>query len=150
MSILDDIFSNQPLTAALVAWFFSQFFKFIDNILKKKEIDFKIFVSSGRFPSSHCAVVSALAFSIGINFGFESVLFALSAIMAGVVISDARGIRQSAGKQAEILNKIIEDLYQKRGLKIERLKEFLGHTPMQVFSGVLLGILTAFFLALFY
>lgn len=150
MEILDEILLNQPLIAALIVWFLSQSLKFILNIVKNRELDFKLLIATGGFPSSHCSVVSALAFSIGINSGFSSGLFALSAILAGVVISDARGIRQSAGKQAEILNKIIEDLYQKKGLKMERVKEFLGHTPMEVFSGVLLGILMAGLVAIFY
>lgn len=150
MKILDEIFLNQPLAAALIAWFIAQSLKFCTNIIQNRVVDFRLLVATGGFPSSHSAVVSALATSIGLNFGFGSPLFALSVILAGVVISDARGIRQSAAKQAEVLNKIIEDLYQKRAVKIERLKEFLGHTAIEVFYGALLGIMVAVLLIIYY
>ncbi|KPJ71330.1 hypothetical protein AMJ50_02445 [Parcubacteria bacterium DG_74_3] len=149
MKIFNEIFLNQSLAAALIAWFIAQSLKFFTNIIQNREVDFRLLIATGGFPSSHSAVVSALATSVGLNFGFDSPLFALSAIFAGVVISDARGIRQSAGKQAEVLNKIIEDLYQKRAVKIERLKEFLGHTSLEVFYGVLLGILVAVLLVIY-
>jgi len=150
MKILNEIFFNQPLITALVTWFVAQSLKFITNIIKKREVDFRLLIITGGSPSSHSAIVSALATSVGFNFGFDSGLFALSAILAAVVISDARGIRQSAGKQAEILNKIIEDLYYRKGLKIKRLKELLGHTALEVFYGVLLGILVAVLFSVYY
>lgn len=143
MEILKEVYSNQPLIVALVTWFLTQSLKFIVNIIKRRRLDFKLLVATGGFPSSHSAIVSALAASVGLNFGFSSPLFALSAVLAGVVISDARGIRQAAGKQAEVLNKIIEDLYQKKKLKVERVREFLGHTSLEVFYGILLGVLIA-------
>lgn len=136
------ILSNQPLSSALIAWFLAQSFK----LIKKKKIDFPILLSAGGIFSAHTAVVSALAVSIGINYGWTSGLFAVSAILAGVVISDAQGIRKAAGRQAEILNKIIEDLYQKKELKIERLRELLGHTPQEVLLGIILGSFVAILL----
>jgi acid phosphatase family membrane protein YuiD len=145
MNILSEILSNQPLIVGILAWFVAQSIKIIIRSISGKKIDLKWFLSAGGFVSAHCATVSALATSVGLNFGFNSGLFALSAVLAGVVISDARGIRRAAGKQAEVLNKIIEDLYQKREIKIERLKEFLGHTALEAFWGVLLGILVAIF-----
>jgi len=145
-NILKEIISNKSITAALLAWFFSQSIKVVRDILKEKKIDLKLLLSSGGVVSSHCAAVSALVVLIGKNFGWTSPLFAISAIFASIVISDASGIRQEAGKQAEIINKIIEDLYQKKGIKIERLREFLGHSAMEVFWGVLLGVLTGIFI----
>ena len=140
-NILNEIISNKSITVAILAWFFSQSIKIVINILKERKIDLRLLLASGGVISSHCAAVSALAISVGRNFGWNTPLFAISAIFASIVISDASGIRQEAGKQAEILNKIIEDLYQKKGIKTERLRELLGHSAMEVFFGVLLGIL---------
>jgi len=143
MEFLNELFSNQVLIATLIAWFVAQLVKVIKDIIKERKFKFRQFTSPGGFPSSHSAAVSALATSVGLNFGFDSALFAISIIFAGVVISDAQGIRRSSGKQAEVLNTIMEDFYTHRGLKIERLKEFLGHTPFEVFIGILFGIAVA-------
>lgn len=136
-----EIFYNQPVIAVFISWFLAQFLKVVMNFIKEKKLDFKWFVSIGGFPSSHSAAVSALATSLGLKYGFSSGFFAIALVLAGLVILDARVIRRASGKQAEILNQIVEDLYKKRGLKIERLKEFLGHTSLEVFVGVALGIL---------
>ena len=138
-----DIFSNIPLIASIVAWFLAQMTKFSIYFLKHKKPDWSLLMSTGGFPSSHVATVMALATSIGLNFGFDSGLFAIAIITAMVVISDARGIRHAAGKQAQALNQIMEDLYQNKGLKIEKLKELLGHTSLEVFGGVVFGALIA-------
>ena len=143
MGFFDEIFLNQPFIAALLAFFIAQFLKIGAKIAKGYKFDFKWLVSMGGFPSAHSAAVSALAMSLGLNFGFDSGLFAISAIFAGIVIFDARVIRKAAGRQAEILNKIVEDLYKKRGLRGERLKELLGHTSFEIFFGIALGILVA-------
>jgi len=140
-NLLNEIISNKSIAVALLAWFFSQSIKIVMNLIKQRKIDSRLLLASGGVVSSHCAAVSALAISVGRNFGWNTPLFAISAIFASIVISDASGIRQEAGKQAEILNKIIEDLYQKKGIKTERLRELLGHTATEVFWGVLLGIL---------
>ncbi len=140
------IFSNKPLIIAIIAWAIAQSLKFVITGVKEKKMDFTLLVTTGGFPSSHTAIVSALATSIGLNFGLASPFFAISVVMASVVMSDARGIRRAAGKQAQILNKIIDDLYQKRELKLERLKELLGHTSFEVFSGAILGIFIALLL----
>jgi len=140
-NLLNEIISNKSIAVALLAWFFSQSIKIVMNLIKQRKIDSRLLLASGGVVSSHCAAVSALAISVGRNFGWNTPLFAISAIFVSIVISDASGIRQEAGKQAEILNKIIEDLYQKKGIKTERLRELLGHTATEVFWGVLLGIL---------
>ena len=143
MNFFNQLFSNQVLIATFIAWFVTQSVKVIKDIIKEKRFKFKQFALPGGFPSSHSAAVSALSVSIGLSFGFDSALFAISVIFALVVISDAQGIRRTAGKQAEILNRIIEDFYAHRGLKIEYLKELLGHTPFEVFIGILFGIAVA-------
>lgn len=150
MMVLNETLSNQSLVVAVCTWLLSQGLKILANAIKNERVDFKLFTAAGGLVSSHTATVSALTTSIGLNYGFDSGLFAISAILTGVVISDARGIRQAAGKQAEILNKIIEDLYQKRQIKIERLREFLGHTALEVFYGVLLGIFIAVLFKVYY
>jgi acid phosphatase family membrane protein YuiD len=94
-------------------------------------------------PSSHAAGVTALATSVGLSYGFNSGLFAITAIFALIIMFDAQGVRRQTGQQAEILNKIMEDIYFKRVLKEERLKELLGHTPVEVLIGAFLGILLA-------
>lgn len=131
---------NQPLIAAVISWIITQSIKVIIDTWKTKRFDFKHFISSGGFPSSHCAAVSALTVSIGIHYGFDSGLFAISLVFALIVIFDAQGVRQATGKQAEVLNIITKELYIKRGLKITRLKELLGHTPLEVFMGIIFGI----------
>lgn len=141
-NLLIGIIFNKPLIAATAAWFLAQLIKIIVNIIKEKRVDLRLLLSIGGAVSSHCSSVSALAASIGKNFGWVNPLFAISAVFAGITISDAMGIRQEAGKQAAILNDIIEDLYQKKGIKIERLKELLGHTDREVFFGIILGIFT--------
>ena len=142
---LEEVFFNKPLISALLAWFIAQSLKLVTNLAKNGKIDFRLFLSTGGVFSSHCAAVSALAISTGIHSGFGSGLFAIAATLATIVISDAQGIRKAAGKQAEILNKIIEDLYQKQELKISRVKELLGHTSREVLLGILLGVLVGTF-----
>lgn len=141
MEFFNELLSNQPLIATFIAWFVSQFLKIIIKVVKKNKIDFKLFVSPGGFPSSHAAAVAALATSSGLNFGFDSGLFAISFVILGLVFFDAKVVRKEAGKQAEALNKIIENLYKRQGLKIEHLKELLGHTSLEIFFGIILGIL---------
>lgn len=148
MKEVDVIFSvggilhNQILLAALLAWAVSQFFKIITFALVSRELNFRRLVETGGMPSSHTALVSALATGVGLQQGFESSSFALAVIFALVVMYDAAGVRRAAGKQAQVLNAIIEDLYRKQ-LHPERLRELLGHTPFEVLVGAILGILIA-------
>lgn len=140
---LNEIFLNKSFLAAFSAWFITQCLKVLISAIKEKRFDFKWFVSTGGFPSTHSAIVSALATSIGLNFGFGSGLFAIAMVLAGIVIFDARIIRKAAGKQAEVLNKILKDLNKKEGFKTKRLRELLGHTSIEVFGGIVFGILIA-------
>lgn len=139
--ILNEIFSNQPLVAAFIGWFSAQILKIIVNIIREHRFDFKWLILTGGAVSSHTAGVSALATSTGIKFGFSSGYFAIAIVIASLVIFDARIIRRAAGRQAEVLNKIADDLYKKRGFKLNHLREFLGHTSLEVSFGLALGIL---------
>jgi acid phosphatase family membrane protein YuiD len=144
---LNEILYNQPLIATAVAWFLAQLIKTIIDAIKEHRFDFKWLALPGGFPSSHSAAVAALATSIGLKFGFNSGLFSISMVLAGLIIFEAGVIRRAAGRQAEVLNKIVEDLYKKRKLQAGRLKELLGHTPFEVFFGILLGIIVGILLS---
>ena len=143
LSLLQALFTNDYTKAALISMFVAQFFKLFTHLIKEKELDFKRFTETGGMPSSHTSTVVALTALIGLREGFDSVYFAISAIFSGVTMHDATGIRQAAGKQAELLNKIVDDLFHVRGVKESHLKELLGHTYAEVFGGFTLGIAIA-------
>lgn len=125
-------------------WFFIQLFKLIYDLIVTKKFNFKRILGAGGMPSSHSAVVTALTTMIGINQGIESPMFGLAVIFAFVVMYDAAGVRRAAGKQAKLLNKIIETPGLSGMEVTERLQEVLGHTPTQVFVGAIIGIIVGF------
>lgn len=129
----------------IILWVCIQTFKVIWELIKTKKFNFKRIMGAGGMPSSHSAVVVALATMIGRYEGVQTSTFALSLIFAFVVMYDAAGVRRAAGKQATLLNKIV----QTPGLSTlevhERLVEVLGHTPIQVFAGALLGFIIGMF-----
>jgi len=131
------IFSNEILVVSVLAWFVAQLIKVIIVIIKDKKIDFTKFVSSGGMPSSHSAFVCAMSFGVGEMLGYEDPLFAVSIIISMVVMYDASGVRRAAGKQAEVLNKLVYEIDE--DLSGERLKELIGHTPVEVVIGAILG-----------
>ena len=137
---------NKIFIITILTWAIAQFIKVIIGIIKEKKFNFKWFVGTGGMPSSHCAGVTALATSVGMRFGYDTSIFAVSLILAVITIFDARGVRRSTGRQAEILNKMFEDFYFKKPIKEDRLIELIGHTPIQVFAGVALGIICAYIL----
>ena len=137
---------NKIFIITILTWAIAQFIKVIIGIIKEKKFNFKWFVGTGGMPSSHCAGVTALATSVGMRFGYDTSIFAVSLILAVITIFDARGVRRSTGRQAEILNKMFEDFYFKKPIKEDRLIELIGHTPVQVFAGVALGIICAYIL----
>ncbi|SMB94898.1 hypothetical protein SAMN00017405_0292 [Desulfonispora thiosulfatigenes DSM 11270] len=144
MSILEGIFSNNVLKVILIAWALAQVLKVIIILFTKKRLNLNLLISSGGMPSSHSAFSTSLAVSVGKLMGFESPEFAICFAFAMVVMYDAAGVRRAAGKQAKILNSIIEDFYYDSHFNKDRLKELLGHTPIEVFAGALLGILVAY------
>lgn len=136
-----EIFSNKYIIVPLVLWFLIQTFKVIWDLVTTKKFNFKRILGAGGMPSSHSAVVTSLAVLIGKNQGFNSPIFALAVIFAFVVMYDAAGVRRAAGKQAQLLNKIV-NTPGLSGVQVqEKLVEVLGHTPVQVFVGALLGII---------
>ena len=135
------VFSNKFLIVPVLTWFFIQLFKVIYDLVTTKKFNFKRILGAGGMPSSHSAVVVSLAVLLGKEYGFDSPIFALSAIFAFVVMYDAAGVRRAAGKQARLLNKIVETPGL-TGLEVqERLVEVLGHTPIQVIVGAIIGII---------
>jgi len=125
----------------IIAWFVAQSIKVVLGVIREKRFNFKWFVGTGGMPSSHASAVSAMTTSVGINNGFDSPLFAVAVLFTIVVLFDAQGVRRASGQQAEILNKILDDIYWKKRIKEDRLKELLGHTPVEVLTGTGLGVL---------
>ena len=122
-------------------WFFIQLFKFIYDLVKTKKINFKRIFGAGGMPSSHSAVVTSLATLIAKYEGLESSQFAISLISACIVMYDAAGVRRAAGKQAKLLNKIVQTPGLSKVEVSEKLVEALGHTPTQVIVGAAIGII---------
>lgn len=142
--ILAQIIKNKILTTTIFAWLIAQALKVIIGIIRQKKFDFRWFVGTGGMPSSHTAGASCLATSVGLKYGFDSIYFALAASFAIVVMFDAQGVRRATGRQARILNKIMEDIYWQGRINELRLRELIGHTPFEVIIGFLLGIIIAF------
>ncbi len=129
------------LIVPIVTWFCIQAFKVIWDLVTTKKFNFKRIVGAGGMPSSHSAVVVSMATMIGRNSGINSSLFALSAIFAFVVMYDACGVRREAGKQAHILNEIVNTPGLSQVEVNEKLVELVGHTPKQVIVGALIGLI---------
>lgn len=137
---LGELLSNHVLKTAFLAWLVAQVLKVVINVLSYGKLDLGRLIGSGGMPSSHTALVIALAASVGKDTGWDSVYFAISAVFAGVVMYDAAGVRRAAGQQAEVLNKIISDVYHGTKIPQDRLKELIGHTPVEVLAGGILGL----------
>lgn len=140
MPIIPSILNNAILNSAITAWLIAQILKVIVSLIILKKLSFHLMMSSGGFPSSHSATVSALAVGIGKYYGWNSPIFAVATVFGMIVLYDAAGVRRAAGKQAEVLNMLIERLYHGPDPATKKLKELIGHTPLEVFGGVLVGI----------
>ena len=141
--VFQQLSQNHALWVTITAWIIAQSIKVISGIIIQKRFDFRWFVGPGGVPSAHAAGACALATSIGIKHGFDTVSFALAVAFAVVVMFDAQNVRRAAGKQAEILNKMMDDIYWQGRIQEVQLRELLGHTPIEVFLGMILGILIA-------
>jgi acid phosphatase family membrane protein YuiD len=138
-------FANNPVViVTFLGWFVAQFIKVIIGAFVEKRFNFKWFVGTGGMPSSHAAGVTALTTAIGIQEGVGSAIFVVALLFAIVVICDAQGVRRATGQQAEILNKILDDIYWKKKIQEEQLKELIGHTPIQVLAGIAVGLAVGF------
>lgn len=148
MEFLNSIADNRILIAAASGWLIAQFLKTLIHTFFNRRFVAERLVGGGGMPSSHSATVCALATSTAIEYGAGSFEFAMAAIFGLVVMYDAIGVRQETGKQAKVLNDMME-LFSHMGKDMDiekKLKEFVGHTPLQVLVGAILGIGTAFFI----
>lgn len=141
MQDIGNILDNSVLLVAIIACLVAQASKVIVELVKNHKIDIRALVTTGGMPSAHSAFVTALATGVGQAVGWGSPEFAIATIFAIIVMYDAAGVRQAAGKQARILNQMVDELFSdKHEFNEDRLKELLGHTPFQVIVGSLLGI----------
>ena len=136
---MTDIFQNRILLISIFSCFLAQFIKIFTG--KEKRIDFKRIIISGGMPSSHSSFVTSLAMLVGFDKGFASTEFAITAVFAIIVMYDASGVRRAVGKQAEILNQIVDDFFHGKFDQHKKLKELVGHTPKEFLFGALLGII---------
>jgi len=142
-NMLADLLQNKILMATFVAWVSAQTLKVVMGVIRQKRFDFRWFVGTGGMPSAHTTGASCLATAIGLEYGLNSVHFALAASFAIVIMFDAQGVRRAAGRQARILNMITEDIYWKGKINEGRLRELIGHTPTEVIVGFFLGVIIA-------
>lgn len=143
MFIIEQLFQNKIIWTAVIGWVVAQSIKIFIEFIEKKKINFNLLFASGGMPSSHTAFVTSMSVAVGLEESFSSAIFAVSFIVSCIVMYDAAGVRRAAGKQAAILNIIMNDL-AKKGVRIgEKLKELLGHSPIEVVMGAILGISVA-------
>lgn len=144
MRYINDFFGNSILWTAVLAWFVAQVLKVIFVFIWNRKLDFKRLIGSGGMPSSHSSFVISLASAVGLTEGFSSTMFALSFAFAMVVMYDAAGVRRAAGQQARLLNRMVAEWGKGDfSLAEKKLKELLGHTPIEVCAGALLGLIIA-------
>ena len=137
---------NPVLVGAVMGWFVAQVLKTLIHLMITREFVWERMIGSGGMPSSHSATVCALATATGIQYGSASFAFAIAVIMAIIVMHDAMGVRRETGIQARVLNEMM-NLFREMGTKMsveDKLKEFVGHTPFQVWMGALLGVIVGF------
>ncbi len=128
------------LLAPLVAWAIAQAAKVILTSMHQRRLNLRVLAETGGMPSSHAAIVMGMTAAVGKYAGVSSASFAIALIFSFVVMYDAAGLRRAAGRQAAILNRLVEDLVHMRGMQEQRLRELLGHTPVEVLVGAVLGI----------
>lgn len=140
-SQLGDLAANHILWAAVIGWLVAQLIKVVRSLIQTRKLDVSSLTASGGMPSSHSALVTATATAAARVSGLRSPEFAIAAVVAGIVMYDAAGVRLAVSMQARILNHMIDDFFHERGLQTKRLRELIGHTPTEVLVGALLGIL---------
>ena len=137
------LFKSEFFWAGCCAWIVAQFSKMLVGFSRTHRLDFWYLVSTGGMPSAHSAMVSGLFTSIGLSEGFGSPLAVLAFAFAALVMFDASTVRRAAGMQARLLNEIVDELFREHHLSDRKLKELLGHTRLEVFMGLTIGVLTA-------
>ena len=152
MKIWNEILENQVLVSSVIGWTVAQFLKTLIDLILNRSFNPERIFGSGGMPSSHSATVCALTTASGMRYGVGSFEFAISFVLAMVVMYDAMGVRRETGKQAQLLNTVFfENILNIDGVVLqEKLKEYVGHTPLQVAAGAVLGIVLALVLNAFY
>ena len=142
MNFFQAIASNRPLVCAFWAWVLAQFLKFLLYSFIEKKVNWRRLWGSGGMPSSHTSFTLALAMSVGLTEGFQTTAFAIAFALMGIVVYDAMGVRYETGKQGAVINQILNELFvEGKPLTDERLKELVGHSPIEVLGGALVGII---------
>ena len=136
-------FHNPVVGTTFIGWLVAQSIKVALGVVNERRFNFRWFVGTGGMPSSHSAGVTAMVTAVGLYHGAGTPLFGVALMFAVVVISDSQGVRRSTGQQATILNKIMDDIYWKKRIQEDRLKELIGHTPIQILAGILVGLIVA-------
>lgn len=151
MNVIKDLVFNFPLVCAGAGWIIAQLLKVVTGVFKERNFNLiDLFFGTGGMPSSHAAAVTSLAVACGLSQGFNSAAFAVACLLCLIVMRDATGVRREAGEQAKVLNRIVQDLFSSTDHDdINRnLKELVGHTPLQVFVGFLVGFAIPFLMGL--
>ena len=138
---MNEFFSNRVMQATIFPWALAQILKVILELIWTRKVNLRLLTSAGGMPSSHSALVCGLATSVGLREGVGSSIFVMTLVLAMVVMYDAAGVRRAAMQQARILNQIIDELFQGHPISDVRLRELLGHTPIEVFAGAVLGVI---------
>lgn len=140
--MLHALLDNHLLLNALLAWATAQVLKFILYLAVNRTVDWDRLLGDGGMPSGHSATVTALAVTAGLEYGLDSPVFAVCVVLAIIVMHDAMGVRREAGRHAQAINELLEMLSSTQTPEV-KLKEFLGHSPMQVCCGALVGLVMA-------
>lgn len=140
MKYINQIINNSIFWTASFSWAIAQLIKIMIEFKKERRLSLALMISSGGMPSSHSSFVSAMSTSVGLLEGFDSTAFAICAVISMVVMYDAAGVRRAAGKQAEIINKLVANIENTGIVLDKKLKELLGHSPVEVAAGAVLGI----------
>jgi len=140
IDIIRALLNNFTFVAVVISWFLAQSIKVVLYWISEKKFNLWHFFEAGGMPSAHSASVTALTLGIALTQGWNSPLFTISLVFALIVMYDATGVRRAAGKQAEMLNKIVDDIYANGKVRLEKLKEILGHDPIEVVAGATLAL----------
>ncbi len=140
---LGGVLANRVLIAGLIAWLIAQGLKVPLEYMRTRNLNWALLISAGGMPSSHSALVVSTALAIGLYYGFDTPVFALAVAMVMVITYDATNIRRQAGLHAQKINILINEIFSGQPITEEQLKEVLGHTPLEVAGGIILGLAVA-------
>ncbi len=143
MNFIKGVLENQVFVAAFFGWLIAQLIKVFSTLFTEKRINISRMIGSGGMPSSHSSFVMAMSTAVGLIDGWNSSAYGISLVFSLIVMYDASGVRRAVGKQAIILNQMVDDMYENKPFDEKRLKELIGHTPVEVFAGAILGIVIA-------